>query len=94
MTLRHALGSLDDFDEAATIYAAKHWTPLSETAIAVSDGDIDSAIEEGMAYLLEVSIASEVIDVWSSWRDGRVPNPGERCEAIIYYAENDAYLQL
>ncbi|NEA65613.1 hypothetical protein [Streptomyces sp. SID12488] len=42
-------------------------------------------------YLLEVFIAREVVEVWSSWRDSRVPSIGEACEAIVYYADNDAY---
>jgi hypothetical protein len=42
-------------------------------------------------YLLEVLIAREVLEVWSAWRDGRIPSVEEACEAIIYYADNDAY---
>lgn len=46
----------------------------------------------GFEYLLEVDIASEVIEVWTSWRAGRSPTVDEACEAVIHYAENDAYL--
>jgi len=45
----------------------------------------------GWRYLLEVLIAREVLDVWSAWRDGRIPSVEEACDAIIYYADNDAY---
>jgi hypothetical protein len=45
-----------------------------------------------MLYLLEVSLAREVLEVWTAWRDGRRPTISEACEAIIYYASNDAYL--
>lgn len=45
-----------------------------------------------MHYFLEVWIANEVIEVWSSWRGGRVPNIHDTCKAVIYYARNDAYL--
>lgn len=94
MTLRDALASIEEFDEEATIYAAKPWDPASTTAIAIEGEETaDRAIGGGLAYFLEVSVAKEVIEVWSEWRSGRVPTSDERCEAVIHYAVNDAYLQ-
>lgn len=52
------------------------------------------ATAQGMRYLLEVWLAREVIAVWSNWRDGREPTSEEKLAAIVYYAENDAYLPL
>jgi hypothetical protein len=94
LTLRDALASIDDFDDEATIYAAKPWDPTSTTVIAAEGEETaNTAIGEGLAYFLEVSIAKEAIEVWSEWRGGRVPSADERCEAVIHYAVNDAYLQ-
>jgi hypothetical protein len=94
LTLRDALSSIDDFDGEATIYAAKPWNPTSTTVIAVEgEEDANTAIGKGLTYLLEVSIAKEVIEVWSEWRGGRVPSADERAEAVIHYAVNDVYLQ-
>ena len=45
-----------------------------------------------MRYLLEVFLAKEVVEVWSKWRNGRNPTALDKCAAVIYYAENDAYL--
>ena len=45
----------------------------------------------GLAYLLEVAVAHDVLRVWSSWRDGRQPTPEQAANAIIYYAQQDAY---
>jgi hypothetical protein len=45
----------------------------------------------GWRYLLEVLIAREVLEVWSAWRDGRIPSVEEACDAVIHYADNDAY---
>ena len=45
----------------------------------------------GWRYLLEVLIAREVLEVWSDWRDGRIPSVEEACDAIVHYADNDAY---
>lgn len=46
---------------------------------------------DGWTYLLELWIAQEVLEVWSAWRDGRVPTPAEGAEAVAHYAEYDAY---
>lgn len=94
LTLREALASIEDLDEEATIYVARPWDPASTTAIAIEGEETaNRAIDEGLAYFLEVSIAKEVIEVWGEWRGGRVPTSDERCEAVIHYAVNDAYLQ-
>jgi hypothetical protein len=51
----------------------------------------DGAPPEGWRYLLEIVIAQEVVEVWSSWRGERTPTTEEACDAIVYYADNDAY---
>lgn len=45
----------------------------------------------GLTYLLEVSLARDVLDVWTSWRNGAQPSPEEAARAVIYYAQHDAY---
>ena len=47
-----------------------------------------------MRNLLTVENAVEVIDAWSKWRGGREPTRAERCAAVVYYAEHDAYMPL
>lgn len=91
--LRDALASIDGFDEEATIYAREPWGPTSAAVIAIEgEESATKAISEGFTYLLEVSLAKDVIDVWSAWRSGDVPSADQRCEAVVYYAMNDAYL--
>lgn len=46
----------------------------------------------GFEYLIEVFVAKDVLETWSSWRSGAIPNPGEAIQAIQYYQENDAFL--
>jgi hypothetical protein len=46
----------------------------------------------GFEYLLEVDAALSVLEVWSAWREGLRPTPEEAAEAVIHYAERDAYL--
>ena len=82
----------DRFEPGPTIFATRPWGPDSEASV-LSDEVVDGAAPSapGFVYLLEVPIAIEVLDVWSSWRDGRHPSRVEAVDAVIYYAVNDAY---
>ncbi|MHA6758072.1 hypothetical protein [Streptacidiphilus sp. PAMC 29251] len=86
-TLLDLLQSLDEQPAEAVIYAAKPWAAASDAAIAPFD-----APPPNLAYLLEVELAKDVVEVWSSWRNGAQPNASEKCQAVIHYAEHDAYL--
>lgn len=46
----------------------------------------------GLSYVLAVNIAKEVLKVWRQWRNGTVPTVSQMCEAVIHYANNDAFL--
>ena len=48
----------------------------------------------GLRYLLEVAVAREAVDVWGAWRPGETPSLEDKLAAIIYYAENDAWLPI
>ena len=91
MTLKEIIDHLEHLDNSLTICAARSpdWTGDSEAelrpAIEVPGG-------RGFPYFLEVSVAKNVLQAWSYARDGRVPGMSETVRAIIYYAENDAYL--
>lgn len=87
-TLLDLLQSLDEQPAEAVIYAAKPWTAASDAAVAAC-----GAPRPNLPYLLEVVLAQDVLEVWSSWRDGARPNASEKCQAVIHYAEHDAYLE-
>ena len=89
-TLGRLLVSIEDLDPDATIYASKS-RPLSfrSRAVAAVEG---STIPEGLTYLLEVSLARDVIAAWSLHRNGRRPSPDDLVAAVVYYADHDAYL--
>lgn len=75
-----------------TIYVAAP-SPLTSMTRAVAVAEpADGRAPSGMRYLLEASLAREAIKVWSEWRDGRIPSSEDRAEAVIYYAEHDAYM--
>ena len=92
---------LYDLGDELTIYAKRigpEWTLDSEGVAVVpnEDGNMSPSPPgaESMEYFLEVSIAKEVAEVWVEYRtqSGRATSPEEICKAVIYYADNDAYL--
>jgi hypothetical protein len=86
---------LDKLDDALVICTtnADHCTPESPAFLREPGdflpGDKGRILHE---YLLEVSLAKDVIRAWSFARANRKPTEREKCDAIIYYAKYDAYL--
>jgi hypothetical protein len=87
-SLGDVLERLDSFNACATIYVADP-RPHAGTAVLISD---DGSAPEGFSYLLEVSIAREVLEVWSAWRGQRAPPREEAVSAVVCYLEHDTYL--
>lgn len=96
MNLREVLLQVEDLSDELVIFASRdsEWALDSVAALVLlSDMDEIGTDLEDLDYFLEVEIAKDVLTVWSSWRDGRKPTEGERIEAILYYVNNDAYLE-
>ncbi|WP_320669329.1 hypothetical protein [Patulibacter defluvii] len=93
MVLRELVEELDAVDIDATIYVRNRRAagPSSEVLVVLEPDD-GSSPAEGFGYLLEVSLALEVVDVWRRWRAGAEPTPGDMCRALVFYADNDKYL--
>ena len=91
ITLEQLISKLDSIDNSLTICAAKSpdWMPNSEAELCSANH-----VPQGcrLPYFLEVSVAKNVLRAWSFARGGRVPDVSQKCQAIIYYADNDAYL--
>jgi hypothetical protein len=89
------VGDLDRIHDDLVICTpdAQHCTPESP-AFLRKTGDFTPGDRGGILneYLLEVTIARDVIRAWAFARGNRMPNLRQKCEAIIYYAKNDAYL--
>ena len=81
----HQLGSFDDDD---TIFVASAPATAETPAFVAREG----SEPHGSLYLLEVYLAREVLDVWRDWRGRREPSRQDAVDAVVYYAENDAYL--
>jgi len=81
-----------DTDVGPTIFARRPWTPDSD-AVVLREHAVNYVAPSApdYRYLLEVDLAKEVIEVWSAWRGGTLPSPAEAAQAVIHYAEHDAY---
>ena len=94
MNLGQALESLDDFDAEQTIYVQTENQISTESEVVVdyySDDGEPPASAAGMDYLLEVDLARDVVRVWSEWRNGISPTTDQKVEAVLYYAQHDAF---
>jgi hypothetical protein len=92
MTLEELINQLTDADDDLTVYASEPWSTHSD-AIAVPDIDGTTRSDaQGRTYLLEVFLIHDVLETWKAHRDGTEPSPRQACEAVIHYAQNDAYL--
>lgn len=96
MTLREIILIVEKLDENLVIFARKNseWD-LDSPAALVLDSDVEHTgvdLEE-LTYFLEVLQARDVLEVWSAWRGGRAASDNDRIRAILYYVENDAYIE-
>ncbi len=95
MILSELLEKLDNFDDNSTIYAERNpqWSANSRAVVCLQSENGEVIDEpQDLSYFLKVDIANEVIEVWTEW-SGRRPSTAEIYTAVIYYAENDAYIE-
>jgi hypothetical protein len=83
------MSTLASADPESTIYVVEPIGPYSEVTVCAEPEE--GGEPSGHAYLLEVSLARDVLRVWTSWRDGRRPTAEQAARAVIYYAQHDAY---
>jgi hypothetical protein len=89
--LERIISGIEEFDEELAVYAPAGSPVSPETPVYLVDEEL-VAPPEGTEYVLEVSLMRNVIKVWSAWRNGAVPSIPQACEAVLHYAERDAYL--
>ena len=92
MTLQELISRLSAADDRLTVYASEPWSAHSDAVAVVNADGTTRPDQQGRAYLLETVLIRDVLEAWSSHHGGAVPSPQEACQAVIYYAENDAYL--
>ena len=92
MKLIEIIRELGELEADATIYAAEPWTVDSPTVVDVepkSGGVPASASEQDMTYFLEVFVARDFLEDWTTTQD-KPPTLHEQCERLIRYAVDDA----
>ncbi len=89
------LEKLDDFDDNSVIYAERNpeWSANSR-AVICSQSEARELIDapKDLSYFLEVYVAKEVVEFWKE-NCGHYPSTEDKCRSVIYYAENDAYIE-
>ena len=95
MTLREFIRGIELMEDGPVIYASKNgeWNLDAKVMILHGEPDTLENKSEGLTYFLEIEIAKEVLKVWRAWRNEREPNEAERIEAILHYADFDAYIE-
>lgn len=95
VTLREILNNLEQISDELVIYAGKNndWDIDSPAALLLHEDAVEVDLHlEDLTYFLEIEIAKEVLEVWKEWHGGREPTESERVDAVLYYANNDAYI--
>ena len=64
---------------------------VPESEISTAAGRLAEMYAPGKHYFLEVPTVMDVLEAWSKQRDGAKPSKAQAVEAVIFYAENDAY---
>lgn len=97
MTLREILNDLEQISDELVIFASRNggWNLDERAALLLHEDAVEVDLHlEDLTYFLEVETAKEVLELWKEWRNGQIPSEDQRIEALIYYANNDAYLDL
>jgi hypothetical protein len=92
MTLGELLTSIDDIPDGLIVYVPDGEEIDLSTPSILFDLDAAAKKSEGLRYLLEVELIKDVIQAWSDWRNGRLPDLNDKLKAVVHYAEHDAYL--
>ena len=68
--------------------------PSSKACVCPSDetGSFICPQDPELSYVLTVQHAKEAVEVWSEWRDGRLPNREQKYAAVMFYARHDAWM--
>jgi hypothetical protein len=94
------LDEVDDSDRfnPPSIYAegGSRAEATARALICASDeaGGLACLQDRTLSYVLKVQLAKEAMEVWSSWRAGKVPSPRNKFDAVMFYSRHDAYLRV
>ena len=90
MNLQEAILKLESFSDDLCIVAKRPWTPNSECELIelTAEYAVPASVKaRGFEYFLEIFVANyEVLN-----RSKIELSPKQKVEAVIFYAENDAF---
>jgi hypothetical protein len=92
LTLGSLLSTIDEVPDDLIVYVPKDASIGASTPVTLLDFEAGRSRREELSYLLEVELIKDVIQAWSDWRNGRLPELADKMNAVIHYAEHDAYL--
>ena len=100
-TLLAVLDQLSDYNDSvrycsAVIYAEAGTESDPDAQCIVCPGDNNDSfvcpLNPNLYEVLMVQLAKDAIEVWSLWRENQQPTPLDKFKAVMFYAQNDAYL--
>jgi hypothetical protein len=96
-TLENIISRIDSFSDDMILFVVKDesWKPSSTSLVYHFEFDeVGPFVVDGAQYFLEVDLVNEVIEVWKDWTSAQHSPLAELVEAVIHYAEYDAYKEV
>jgi hypothetical protein len=96
MNLREIIGDIEQLSDDLVIFASKNgeWDLAGPAATVLSsDAERIGISLENLTYFLEVEIAKEVIEAEKQRKERTKLSEREVIDAILYYVDNDAYIE-
>nr|WP_294944760.1 hypothetical protein [uncultured Mucilaginibacter sp.] len=96
-TLENIISRIDSFSDEMILFVVKDesWKPSSTSLVYHFDTDeVGPFVIDGAEYFLEVALVKDVMEVWKDWTSAQHPPLAELVEAVIHYAEYDAYKEV
>lgn len=92
MTLKEAIDKIAEYDRDQTIFVANYSADADTVIDFENDDGTFPESASSLLYLLEVSLALDVIRVWSQWRNNQEPTLDQKVEAVLHYARHDTFI--
>src|SRR5688572_31780396 len=103
MNIKEAIAQIGTLPDVALLFAEHlggRFLPESECVVVdVPESEFSMPADElaakyalGKHYFLEVPTVIDVLEAWSKQRNAVEPTLAQAVEAVILYAENDAYV--
>jgi hypothetical protein len=102
-TLFELIQRLDEFEDSDRLHPlviyAQNGADSGRTSPALvcprsEDGSPTCPLDASLSEVLSVDQARDAIAVWSAWRGGLTPSPGDRFSTVMFFSQHGAYFPL